>query len=160
MPTYEVVIKKVPALRVASIRTTIPTFPDQGHLWDELFTYLEQNRIQPTGRCFALYHDVEYKDREVDAEVCAPVDASAHGSGRVKVYDLPAVETMACAVHHGPFNMLDQAYTSLMQWIQTNGYRVVGPDREVYLDTGGRTGMLPQDDPSYVTEIQMPVEKM
>ena len=159
MPTYEVVLKRVPTQRVAAVRAVIPTFPDQGQLWNELFAYLGQHRIQPTGPCITLYHDTEYKDRDIEAEVCAPVDAHARGNGRVKVYDLPAVETMACIIHHGAFNALNQAYSSLMDWVQANGYRIAGPDREVYLDTGGRSGMLPQDDPSFVTEIQLPVEK-
>ncbi len=42
-----------------------------------------------------------------------------------------------------------------MTWIAGNHYRVVGPDREVCL-----FNKMPirQDDPSYVTEIQYPVE--
>ncbi|MCI0475422.1 MAG: GyrI-like domain-containing protein, partial [Anaerolineales bacterium] len=134
MPTYEVVIKKVPAQRVASVRGIIPTYPEQGELWNELEAYLGQQRIKPTGACFTLYHDAEYKERDVDAEVCEPVDASARGgNARVKFYDLPAVETMASTVHHGPFNTLTQAYNALMQWIQQNGYRICGPDREIYI---------------------------
>ncbi len=158
MPTYEVVIKKVPPLRVASLRGTIPTFPEQGELWNELEAHLAQQRIQPTGPCLTLYHDAEYKERDIDAEVCEPVDASARGgSARVKIYDLPAIEMMACVVHHGSFNTLTQAYNALMQWIQQNGYRICGPDREIYIKTGVPAR---QDDPSYVAEIQVPVEKV
>ncbi|MEW5721012.1 MAG: MerR family transcriptional regulator [Chloroflexota bacterium] len=157
MPTYEVVIKKVPPLRVASLRGIIPTFPEQGELWNELEAYLGQQRIKPTGPCLTLYHDAEYKERDIDAEVCEPVDASARGgNARVKLYDLPAVETMACVVHHGAFNTLSQAYNALMQWIQQNGYRICGPDREIYVKAAEPAR---QDDPSYVTEIQVPVEK-
>ncbi len=157
MSAYDVVIKKVPPLRVASVRDIIPTFNQQGHLWNELEGYLAQHRVTPAGPCLALYHDAEYKDHDVDAEVCEPIATALPDAERIRVYDLPAVETMACTIHHGPFNTLSQAYHAMMQWIEANGYRIVGPDREVYVQAGEP---VRQDDPSYVTEIQMPVEKV
>ena len=48
MPTYEVVLKKVSAQRVASIRDIIPTYNQQQHLWAESDAFLKQQRIQPT----------------------------------------------------------------------------------------------------------------
>ena len=157
MPTYEVVIKKVNAHRVAAIRDVIPTYSEQGHLWGELCAYLEQCKVKSAGPCFTLYYDDEYRERDVDAEVCEPVQADAPlpDHGRVKVYELPAVETMACVVHHGSYDMLDQAYKDLLTWIETSGYRIVGPNRDVYLrgpESGG-------DPSTYVTEVQIPVEK-
>ena len=41
-------------------------------------------------------------------------------------------------------------------WMGANGYRAAGPARELYLKIGQP---VRQDDESYVTEIQMPVEK-
>ena len=38
-----------------------------------------------------LYHDTEYRDHDVDVEVCEPVQVQA----------LPGVARMACVVHHG-----------------------------------------------------------
>ena len=158
MPTYEVVVKKVPAMRVASVRDTIPTYSQQDSLWGELESYLGQNEIHPAGPCFTLYHDAEYKERDVDAEACEPVGLATHGKGRVVVRELPAVESMASVVHKGTFGTLDQAYQAILSWIQANGYRVVGSDREVYLHTSN--GPARQDDPSYVTEVQIPVAKV
>ena len=157
MPAHEVVIKKVNAQRVAAIRDVIPTYSEQGHLWGELCAYLEQCKVKSAGPCFTLYYDDEYRERDVDAEVCEPVQADAPlpDHGRVKVYELPAVETMACVVHHGSYDMLGQAYRDLLTWIEVNGYRIVGPNRDVYLrgpESGG-------DPSTYVTEVQIPVEK-
>lgn len=159
MPTYEMVIKSVPAIRVASVRGLIPTYSQQGQLWGELEPYLAQNGVRPCGPCFAIYHDTEYKERDVDAEVCEPIDASVnlHGNDRIKVYDLPAVNTMLSVVHKGPFNTIGQAIQARIKWMQENGYRFCGPDREIYIKFGEP---LRQDDPSYVTENQIPVEKV
>jgi effector-binding domain-containing protein len=157
MSNYDVVVKRIAPLRVASLRGVIPTFSQQGELWGELEAYLAQNHVTPAGPCLTLYHDTEYKDHDVAAEVCEPIAAALPGTERIKVYDLPAIETMACTVHHGPFNLLSQAYNELMKWIEANGYRICGPDREIYIQAGDP---VRQDDPSYVTEIQMPVEKV
>ena len=158
MPAYEVVIKKISAQRVAAIRDTIATYSQQDRLWGELEGYLAQQGFKPTGPCFTVYYDPEYRERDVDTEVCETVDASARGAGRVQVRELPAVEMMASVVHHGSLNTLNQAYNALMQWIQANGYRIVGPNREVYVHTG--SGEVRQDDPSYVVEVQFPVERV
>jgi effector-binding domain-containing protein len=61
---------------------------------------------------------------------------------------------MACTVHHGPFNQLNQGYQALMQWAEANGFRFCGPSREVYLQVS-ETG----DESTNVAEIQIPVEK-
>jgi effector-binding domain-containing protein len=75
---------------------------------------------------------------------------------RVKVYQLPAA-TMASVIHKGAYNKFSQAYEALGRWIEANGYKMVGPNREVYLYC---TQPIRQDDDSYVTEIQFPVARM
>ncbi len=158
MPDYEIIIKQVPPLRVASVRGVIPTYPEQGELWGALESELGRQRVQPSGPCFTIYHDAEYRDRNIDSEVCEPVgSAPVESSGRMKVYELPAI-TAASIVHHGPFTTLTNAYNAVLKWIDENGYRVCGPEREIYIYTG--KGPVRQDDPSYVTEVQFPVEKV
>jgi hypothetical protein len=57
MSNYDVVIKRIAPLRVASLRGIIPTFNQQGALWGELEAYLALNRVAPAGPCLTLYHD-------------------------------------------------------------------------------------------------------
>ncbi len=155
MSQVEVVIKKVEPLKIASVRDTIPIYSEQGPLWRELEGYLAMHRVRSSAACFTMYHDEEYKERDVDAEVCEPITADLTESRRVKVRILPAAE-MASAVHRGPYTGLGQAIEGILQWIEVNGYRITGPEREIYL-VPGRNGS--QTDPNTVTEIQFPVEK-
>lgn len=160
MSAYECVIKNVPALRVASRRGICPAYAAQDALWGVLMTELEQAGFRPLGPCFTMDHGEEYREQDVDLEVCQPVDpASPIGplfpGSLSSVLELPAVETMASTVHHGPFNTLSQAYPELLRWINENGYTITGPGREIYIYSGD--GPVHQDDPSYVTEIQFPV---
>ena len=155
MSKYDVVIKQVDEVKTASVRDVVPTPPEQGGLWGELEGYLAMNRVQPTGACFTLYHDDEYKERDWDLEVCEPINVDVNESARVKVHTLPAA-TMACTLHNGPFTTIGEAYNAIGKWITDNGYRITGACREVYLRPS-KNGS--QTDPETVTEIQFPVEK-
>ena len=155
MSKYDVVINNVEAVKIASVRDVVPTPPEQSGLWGELEGYLAMHRVRPNGACFTLYHDEDYKERDWDLEVCEPITDELTESRRVKVRSLPA-STMACAVHNGPFVTISEAYAAIGKWIESNGYRIVGPCREVYLEPA-KNGS--QTDPNTVTEIQFPVEK-
>ena len=153
MSNYDVVIKKVAPVHIASIRDVVTNYGAQGELWGELDAYLAQHNVKPVAPCLTIDHNEGYKERDVDLEVCEVIDSELPVSDRVRVYDLPAVEAMACTVHHGPFPQLNQGYQALMHWAEANGYRFCGSSREVYLHVGG-------DEASNVAEIQIPVEKV
>ena len=156
MSKYDVVIKSAEAIKIASVRSVIPQPSDQGKLWEELGGYLALQKMRPAGPCFSLYYDEEYKERDWDIEVCKPLEGAVPATKRVRLYDLPGVQTMACVVHHGPFTTIGEGYEAVMKWIDENGYHIVGPAREVYLREA-KDGS--QTDPDTVTEIQLPVEK-
>ncbi len=165
MSKYDVVIKQVESMKVASVRDVVPTPPAQGALWEELGHYLVQARARGSGPCLTIYHDSEFKERDWDLEVCQPVGGAPKDSGRVKTRILPAVETMACTLHHGAFATIGEAYDAIIKWVDVNGYRICGPAREIYLrearaepQPGGLN--LSQTDPETVTEVQFPVEKV
>jgi len=153
MPDYDVLIKRVEPISVASVREVIPTYPEQGPLWDELESFLASHQIKPEGPCFTIY----YSDTpDIDTQVCEPVSISIQEDRKVNQQLLPGVETMATVVHDGPFITIGEAYAAILKWIEANGYKINGPAREVYLrpaENGSQT------DADTVTEIQFPVEK-
>jgi len=59
---------------------------------------------------------------------------------------------VAATVHHGPYDQLSDAYKTLIAWISANGYRIVGPSRQLYLSDFSAPG-------NPVSEIQCPAEK-
>lgn len=157
MSKYDVVIKKIEPIKVATVRGVVPTPPDQRSLWDELLDYLNQKGARMIGPPMAIYHDPESKELNWDIEVVMPLSELIAPSRRVQVYDLPGAEKMACVVHNGPFATLGQAYDALAKWIDQNGYHIVGPGRELNLRLPNKLG--DQNDPNTVNEIQFPVEK-
>jgi len=158
MSDHEVVIKKVEPLQAASVRGVIPSYDESepifDRLFDEVYGYVHRQGVRHVGCGIAIYHTAEVQESDIEVEAIAPVYGTLHGSERVQVYELPAVEQMACVVHHGPFATLGQAYRAVILWIENNGYHIVGPCREIYLryERGG-------DQNNYVTEVQFPVSR-
>jgi effector-binding domain-containing protein len=153
---YDVVIKKLEPVKTASIRRVIENPQAVGGMFDEIFTYLGKKGVRPMGPPYGIWHDLEYKEKDLDAEVAVPIAQSFPPGDGVQPVELPAVPVAACVIHQGPYENFSQAYTALIGWINANGYRVAGPYREIYLRG---PGPQPADPASYVTEMQVPVEK-
>lgn len=160
---YDVVIKPVEPLLVASVRATLPSHAAVGALFDEAFQALGNavgEALGPApgegGQTLVLCYDTEFKETDVDAAAAFILRRRVPVGGRARVHELPAA-TMAATIHHGPYATIDGAHAAVVTWAETNGYQIVGPDREVYLYN---RPPIRRDDPSYVTEIQYPVVKV
>lgn len=156
MSAQEVVVKKIPAMKVAAVRGVIPAYGDIGQLYSVLFKHGGRHRARPAGPAFAVYHDEGYRETDVDVEAAVPVSKDLPDGDRVAVRELPAVEQMACTVHKGSYDSMAEAYNRILTWIEANGYRICGPNREVYIKGPGLLTRPSQ----YVTELQIPVEKV
>lgn len=156
MPHYDVVLKTVPPMRVASRRVTIPTNDQVPAIlrpaFTEVYDFVRQAGAKEASPCFALWHSPAEVYTNEDAEAIVPIDRALPGTERVKVYDLPATQ-VAAVVHHGDFDDFTQGHTALLKWIEANGYRIVGPYREVYIKHHHNNLT------DTTTEIQFPVEK-
>lgn len=163
---YEVVLKRTALQKIASARTTVPTVEAMPtcrcDLYDELYDALERRGVEPATPEYALYHTIEYVDRDIDMEAAVAVDAVPDGSSdgdRLTFRELPAVGEMASVVHRGSAWEIPQAISALFGWIGANGYATTGPYRELHLY--GRENDLFRADPanvdSILVEIQVPV---
>ena len=103
----------------------------------------------------ALFHDKEFKDQDIDAEVGIYLESAVPAQEPLTVYQLPQA-TVASVIHNGAFNRVGEAYEAVLRWIEANGYRPAGPARELFLHL---SQPVSRDDESSVTEIQVPVEK-
>ncbi len=149
---YEVVLKSAPKQWIASVREIISTYSAVGMLYGKIAQVLEP-AMENTVMSVALWHDPEYKDRDVDAEAGFYLRNPISSANGVQVYEL-AGTTVASTIHAGSYLCLPQAYDALLRWVADSGYGVSGPIRELYLQC---TLPVRMDDESYVTEIQVPV---
>ncbi|GLD98836.1 hypothetical protein PINS_up007554 [Pythium insidiosum] len=98
-----------------------------------------------------MYHDMGYKEKDVDVELCVPVRDDVSVPPPFKIYELEGVPKTASIVHNGPYETLPQTYNELYAWIAHNKETPCGPGREVYVK------MEPADPSVNVTEIYVPI---
>jgi effector-binding domain-containing protein len=152
MPS-DIVVKKVPPEWIVSIREVISNYPSVGMLYPKVMAQIGGGCA--LGMPVAIWHDLEHKEKGVDAEAGFLLKAPLAAYGTAQMYQLPSA-TVASYMHHGAYNRLDEAYRNLLRWVEENQYKLAGPFREVYHYC---SQPVRQDDESYVTEIQIPVEK-
>jgi effector-binding domain-containing protein len=160
--TYDVILKRVEPLLVASVRAILPNHSAVGSLFGEVYEALGLHVGQALGshpeeggQTLVLWYDTEFKESDVDGAAAFLLRCRVPESGRMGVHELPAA-TMAATIHHGSYDTIGDAHEAVLRWLEANGYRIAGPDREINLYNRVPIRL---DDPSYVTEIQYPVEK-
>jgi DNA-binding transcriptional MerR regulator len=158
MPADDVQIKQIPGVRVAELTATADSFEPESigpviqPLYDELMKTLERADVTPTGSAVAYYEDADDDDRIV-VHAAIPVNAAASPTYDFAIVDLPPIEQAATIVHRGPMDDVMATIQTLARWIDANGYRSTGYNRELYLDYGC-------GDPSgWATELQEPVAR-
>jgi DNA-binding transcriptional MerR regulator len=154
VPTADVVVKELPALRLVGLTATAASFtPDDitpvvHPLCAELGRRLPDADVRPAGRLTCLYAQSSEDEVVVRATVPAAVDAGGNLNG-LEVIDLPATQA-ATLVHRGPIDQVLPSWQALARWLDDNGRRAAEPARELYLDT-------PADPDDWVTELQQPL---
>ena len=156
MPDYQIVLKKVEPMKIASVRGTVPTYGDIMMLGEKLLPLYKNHAAKIAGPFLAIYHDMEYREKDVDIEVAIPVNGDLEIEEPITVRELPGEDTVASMIHRGPYENIGEAYQALMTWCEANGYELAGPDRELYLASPPEV----KDPADYVTELQQPVKKI
>ena len=151
MSTYNIALKHVEPLFIASVRAIVPGVNDVKQSWTVLHNYMKRQGIKGAGPNLILWHDESTHEEGVDAENAEPLANPIPETAQVKVYTLPSA-TMASTVHHGGYDSIGQAYAALHQWIEDNQYSIVGLTRQIHLQYADE-----MDSSLYITELQVPV---
>jgi DNA-binding transcriptional MerR regulator len=160
MPAYEVTLKPVEKQVIAAIRENVETIeqmPERcGEMFDTIARWMNAQRL-PIGPSLTIYHNETFTRENIDTE-CAfiiPVPAQTQSSGRIQVREMEASPLTASTIVTDDFykkvDGLTPAYNALAQWIEENGYKIVGSPRELFYGSP-QTGDL-------TAEVQFPVEK-
>ncbi|MFF5082450.1 MerR family transcriptional regulator [Actinoplanes sp. NPDC000266] len=163
MDTGDVVLKTIPALRVAQLSGTAegydhPTSITENltPLYPRLMELMEKHGVAMTGAPLAWYEPAptEPGDETIRVHAAFPIGGAEVGADAgFEVVELPPVERAATALHHGSMSEAFRTGQKIANWIDDNGHRAIGPGfaREVYLDCP------PGDFDKWVTELQVPV---
>ncbi|NUR98439.1 MAG: MerR family transcriptional regulator [Kribbellaceae bacterium] len=146
----EVELRSEPARLVAGI-TDVVAVDDVLQWYDGAMAELDAavpERLGPPG---GHYDNELFTDGRGTVLVYYPV-AEAPSRGRVRPFDLPAVD-LAATVHHGPHDDIDVTYGQLATWVHEHTLTVAGPVQETYVVSPGDN----PDPDTWTTEIAWPV---
>jgi DNA-binding transcriptional MerR regulator len=155
MPADDVQIKPILGVRVAKLTATAAGFepesiaPIIGPLYDELRARLGRAGLKATGPDVAYYEDPLDGDG-ILVHAAIPVDADPGEDYDFAIVDLPEIEQAATILHRGSMDDVMSTIQALARWIDANGYRSVGYNRELYIELGENRDM-------WVTELQEPI---
>ena len=154
--SYAIVLKELPEVIVASMRTVIPNYDAYYEIYPEMGRYMEEQGAQcrVPEYCFTIYHDGEYKEADIDVEICEAVTAYGKDSQKVKFKKVHGVKTAACVLHKGPYSTIGMAYGAVTKWAGENGYQIIGAPRESYIDGIWNK----ENEEEWLTEVQIPVK--
>ncbi|MFB7516848.1 MerR family transcriptional regulator [Streptomyces sp. NPDC056144] len=158
MSTQDVVVKKIPAVRVAELSAVAASFgpeditPVIGPLYDDLCGRLAAAGVTGFGPGIAYYEDAGRGDGSVVVHAAMTVPEGTAVEG-VDVRVLPGVEEAATIVHRGSMDDVLPTAQALAHWVGTNGYTTKGYARELYLE-------CPDDQSQWVTELQETIERV
>ncbi|MEV7402154.1 MerR family transcriptional regulator [Streptomyces sp. NPDC091267] len=159
MSADDVVIKSVPAVRVAELTGVAEGYEPENitpvirPLYERLFPLLGKAGISPTGPGIARYEDTPGGGGAVVVHAGVTVSAPVGpvGDTGVTVVELPPFEA-ATIVHRGSMDNILTTAQTLARWIDASDHRSAGYAREVNLE-------CPEDEQNWVTELQEPLTR-
>lgn len=153
---YNIVIKSLPKIIVGSKRVMLKSYADLFSVMPKMGLEMEALGCvcQVPSYCFNIYHDGEYREENIDAEVCEAV-TELKESETICFKEIEQVDFAACIMHKGPYETLPKSYNKLVNWIEHSGYEAIDYPRESFID-----GIWNKDsEEEWLTEIQFPVQK-
>lgn len=160
MDTGDVILKKVPAMRVAELSAPCASYqapditPALSPLYPQLMDRMEAAGVRMSGAPIAYYLPAPTGpgDESITVHAAFPFTGDPSADPGFGIVDLPAIEA-ATLLHHGDMAEAFRTGQVLAKWIDDNSYRMVGTSlgREVYLDCP------PGEFDKWVTELQVEV---
>ena len=119
--------------------------------------FAEKHKVPVSDNTFTIYHDTEYKENDVDIEICAPAAQMGKDSDEFRYRMTEPVPVMAYTMVNGPFENIKGAFLSAAGWLEDhNRYKMTGQSRQIV-----HRGPWNEKNPEqYLTEIQIPLTKM
>jgi len=156
----DVVLRSEPARRLLSIRQRIPSLAEGVKLVGELAESVPRAAGgSALGQLVLIMHGQEFELENIDLEMGFYLQPGATrcvrlaGGRELVARELAPVEKLAACVRIGPPQEAHLATARIAHFVERNGYRICGPNRELFLRRPHPDRM--QDA---VVEMQFPIE--
>ncbi|MEM7028612.1 MAG: MerR family transcriptional regulator [Chloroflexota bacterium] len=159
MTDDDVILKSVPAQPLYSTRNVLPNLFDGASIMGELMqcvpAEISQKRLS---HLIAIIHGHAFRIEQANVEMGFLLNDTVDtplllpSGNEVTMRILPAEEKVISAVRVGPFENGYESYAQLGRWVESNGYKISGPVREIFIEPP-----TPGSQETVVCEIQFPV---
>lgn len=143
----------LPAMTMVTLRGVIPTYADEGQLWQRFVPELERQGISPVGPGGVIEHDDAYVESDPDESVWLPVAPGTTAQPPLLVVDLPE-QRAAMATVIGPYSQISEAHGRIAARLAEHGLTDAAPG-------DGHTGKVVNrylNDPSTTEEAELRTE--
>jgi DNA-binding transcriptional MerR regulator len=159
---HAVVLQEIAPIEVYSVRDRVAHL---GGAVQSMFEAAEaavaKLRARADASPFMIFHDAEYREHDVDVEVCIPVKAH---NAELGTHRCEGATKAGCVTYRGAYEQTPRLYESMLRWVEQSGLRIAGPLREVYHRFGADQDgyslpahVLADSSADLVTELQTPV---
>lgn len=155
--TMDINVRRVhmPAMTVAALRRVLPSYREEGALWQEIGPLMEHSKARLSRETIggATFHDPEYRETDVDVEVWLRVEAPFVPKAPLECRETPARE-LAVATLRGSYDGMPEVTAALGAYIAAHDLST-GPMFNIY-----RVSPAQNPDPAaWVTEVCFPIEE-
>lgn len=153
---YSVLLKELPQRKVASLRRVIPSYEEEGVLWEQMMRELAPQNVQFANPCnsLAVFHDKDHKEQDPDVEIQFSVQGDYQDTEHV-VFKTVSPILVASATYKGSYEQLTEVNQAVANWVRDNQYDFDGAMFSIYHVSPAQT----QDPNEFVTEVCFPVMK-
>ena len=154
----KVSLKEVPNYWVLSLRRTVPNYYHEADLWQEMHELVTTQKLTAYVEelSFSIYHDNEYKEQDVDIEICGVIREPVETKGELVCREVVGCKEMATLMVYGPFSNIAPSYLGFVKWLEENeAYEIIDCDRQIT----HRGPWNETDEAQYLVELQIPVAR-
>jgi effector-binding domain-containing protein/carbon monoxide dehydrogenase subunit G len=119
--------------------------------YGKIGAYLGEKKVQPAGPPGLIMH--KWDEKGSDVEAFMPVAAKVDAKGDITSQQLKYKKAVAVE-YFGDYAKMEQTYTDLEKWMETNKVKAIGSPWEVYITDP----MTEKDTAKWQTNIFYPVE--
>lgn len=152
----EITMKSLPMQHVISMRRIVPDYYHESILWKEFGEIFGNVMNVDKLQSFSIYHDLDYREKDVDIEICVVADQNTIClENKDVIYrQLSKVDMAACFIVYGSYSNISIAFKEFAYWLeQHNEYHMLGENRQIC-----HVSMCHTDNTEeYITELQIPL---